>query len=145
MSKTIYILNGPNLNLLGFRQPEIYGHVTLADVEARCMAHAKTLDMTLEFRQTNHEGVLVDWIQEARGVADAIILNAGGYTHTSVAIHDALMAYAGYKMELHVSDPKKREAFRHMSYVELASDGVIAGKGVDGYIMALDAVMKEIA
>jgi 3-dehydroquinate dehydratase-2 len=145
MSKTIYILNGPNLNLLGFREPEIYGHDTLADVEGWCMTHAQTLGVTLEFRQTNHEGVLVDWIQEARGVADAIILNAGGYTHTSVAIHDALKAYDGYKMELHVTDPKKREAFRHLSYVEMASDGVIAGKGVDGYILALDAVMEKIA
>lgn len=145
MSKTIFLLNGPNLNLLGFRQPEIYGHDTLAQVEARCMAHAETLGITLECRQTNHEGVLVDWIQEARGIADAIILNAGAYTHTSIAIHDALKAYNGYKMELHISDPKKREAFRHISYVELASDGLIAGKGVDGYIMALDAVMENIA
>ena len=145
MSKTIFLLNGPNLNLLGFREPEIYGHDTLADVEARCMAHAETLGVTLDCRQTNHEGVLVDWIQEARGKADAIILNAGAYTHTSIAIHDALKAYDGFKMELHISDPKKREAFRHVSYVELASDGLIAGKGVDGYIMALDAVMEKIA
>ncbi len=145
MSKTIFLLNGPNLNLLGFREPEIYGHDTLADAEARCMAHAETLGVTLDCRQTNHEGVLVDWIQEARGVADAIILNAGAYTHTSIAIHDALKAYAGYKMELHISDPKQREAFRHISYVEPASDGLIAGKGVDGYIMALDAVMEKIA
>ena len=145
MSKTIFLLNGPNLNLLGFREPEIYGHDTLADVEARCMKHAETLGVTLDCRQTNHEGVLVDWIQEARGAADAIILNAGAYTHTSIAIHDALKAYDGYKMELHVSDPKKREAFRHISYVEMASDGLIAGKGVDGYIMALDAVMEKIA
>ena len=145
MSKTIFLLNGPNLNLLGFRQPEIYGHDTLKDVEERCRAHAETLGVTLEFRQTNHEGVLVDWIQEARDVADAIILNAGAYTHTSIAIHDALKAYDGYKMELHISDPKVREAFRHISYVELASDGLIAGKGVDGYIMALDAVMEKIA
>ena len=144
MSKTIFLLNGPNLNLLGFRQPEIYGHVTLEEVEGRCMAHAKTLGVALDFRQTNHEGVLVDWIQEARDNADAIILNAGAYTHTSIAIHDALNAYDGYKMELHVSDPKKREAFRHISYVELASDGMIAGHGVDGYIMALDAVMEKI-
>ena len=145
MSKTIFLLNGPNLNLLGFREPEIYGHDTLADVEARCMAHAETLGVTLDCRQTNHEGVLVDWIQEARGKADAIILNAGAYTHTSIAIHDALKAYDGYKMELHISDPKQREAFRHTSYVEMASDGLIAGHGVDGYIMALDAVMEQIA
>ena len=145
MSKTIFLLNGPNLNLLGFREPEIYGHDTLADVEARCMAHAKTLGVTLDCRQTNHEGVLVDWIQEARGKADAIILNAGAYTHTSIAIHDALKAYDGFKMELHISDPKQRETFRHISYVELASDGLIAGRGVDGYIIALDAVMEKIA
>lgn len=145
MSKTIFLLNGPNLNLLGFREPEIYGRETLADVEARCMSHAETLGVTLDFRQTNHEGVLVDWIQEARGKADAIILNAGAYTHTSIAIHDALNAYDGYKMELHISDPKQREAFRHISYVEMASDGLIAGHGVDGYIIALDAVMEKIA
>ncbi len=145
MSKTIFLLNGPNLNLLGFREPEIYGHDTLADVEARCMKHAETLGVTLDCRQSNHEGVLVDWIQEARNKADAIILNAGAYTHTSIAIHDALKAYDGYKMELHISDPKQREAFRHISYVELAADGLIAGKGVDGYIMALDAVMEKIA
>ena len=145
MRKTIFLLNGPNLNMLGTREPEIYGYDTLADVEARCMAHAETLGMTLECRQTNHEGVLVDWIQEARGKADAIILNAGAYTHTSIAIHDALKAYDGYKMELHISNPKQREAFRHISYVELASDGLIAGKGVAGYIMAINAVMEKIA
>ncbi len=145
MSKTIFLLNGPNLNLLGTREPEIYGHDTLSDVKARCVKHAETLGVTLDFRQSNHEGVLVDWIQEARGVADAIILNAGAYTHTSIAIHDALKAYDGYKMELHISDPKTREAFRHISYVELASDGLIAGKGVAGYVMALDAVMEKIA
>ena len=145
MSKTIFLLNGPNLNLLGFREPEIYGHETLADVEDRCRAHAEKLGVVLECRQTNHEGVLVDWIQEARGKADAIILNAGAYTHTSIAIHDALKAYDGYKMELHISDPKQREAFRHISYVELASDGLIAGQGTDGYIMALDAVMEKTA
>ncbi len=145
MSKTIFLLNGPNLNLLGFREPEIYGHDTLADVETRCMAHAEILGVTLDFRQSNHEGILVDWIQQARGKADAIILNAGAYTHTSIAIHDALKAYDGYKMELHISDPKQRELFRHISYVELASDGMIAGKGVDGYVMAIDAVMERIA
>lgn len=144
MRKTIFLLNGPNLNLLGTREPEIYGYDTLQDVEARCMRHAKTLGVTLDCRQTNHEGILVDWIQEARGVADAIILNAGAYTHTSIAIHDALKAYDGYKMELHISDPKQRETFRHISYVELASDGLIAGRGVDGYIIALDAVMEKI-
>jgi len=145
MSKTIFLLNGPNLNLLGFREPEIYGYETLADVEKRCLVHAKTLGVTLDFRQSNHEGVLVDWIQEARGKADAIILNAGAYTHTSVAIHDALKAFDGYKMELHISDPKQRETFRHLSYVELASDALIAGHGTDGYIMAIDDVMKNIA
>lgn len=144
MSKKILLLNGPNLNLLGVREPEIYGYDTLADVEARCLAHAKDLGVELDARQTNHEGILVDWIQEARGKFDAIILNAGAYTHTSIAIHDALKAYDGYKMELHVSDPKKREVFRHISYVELASDAVIAGHGVNGYIMALDDVLEKI-
>lgn len=145
MSKTIFILNGPNLNLLGFREPEIYGYDTLKDVEERCVAHAGTLGVEVDFRQSNHEGVLIDWIQEARGTIDAIILNAGGYTHTSVAIHDALKAYDGFIVELHVSDPKKRESFRHISYVEPAADAVIAGHGVDGYIMALDEAVKNIA
>lgn len=145
MSKTIFLLNGPNLNLLGFREPEIYGHETLNDVEIRCRDHCETLGVNLDFRQSNHEGTLVDWVQEARDKADAIILNAGAYTHTSVAIHDALKAYDGYKMELHISDPKLRESFRHISYVELASDAVIAGHGTDGYIMAIDAVVEIIA
>lgn len=135
----VVILNGPNLNLLGQREPEIYGHDTLADIEARCQARAAELGVTLAFRQSNHEGDLVTWIQEARGTASAIILNAAAYTHTSVAILDAMKMFEGLKIELHLSNPHKRESFRHLSYVSMAADGVIAGFGAKGYLMALEA------
>ncbi len=140
----ILLLNGPNLNLLGLREPEIYGHDTLADIEERATAHARTLGHSLECRQSNHEGDLVDWIQEARETADAIIINAGAYTHTSVAIHDALRAFDGMVVELHISDPKTREPFRHISYIEPLADVVIAGQGTRGYILALDAVAEKL-
>lgn len=139
----ILLLNGPNLNLLGLREPEIYGHDTLADIEERATAHARALGHALECRQSNHEGDLVDWIQEARETADAIIINAGAYTHTSVAIHDALRAFDGMVVELHISDPKTREPFRHISYIEPLADVVIAGQGTRGYILALDAVAEK--
>ncbi len=144
MSKTIMLLNGPNLNLLGQREPEIYGHDTLADIEERSRAHAQTLGFALDCRQSNHEGDLVDWIQEARETCVAIIINAGAYTHTSVAILDALRAFDGMIVELHISNPKERESFRHVSYVELAADTVIAGHGTEGYTMALDAVAQKL-
>lgn len=137
MGKPVYILNGPNLNLLGQREPEIYGADTLADVEARCTALAQTLQTSVIFLQSNHEGQLVDWIQEARHSASAIILNPGAYTHTSVAIHDALAAFDGPIIEVHVSNIHKREPFRQHSYVSLQADGVIAGCGVEGYELAL--------
>ncbi len=143
MSK-IMLLNGPNLNLLGKREPEIYGYDTLADIEGRSRAHAETLGFTLDCRQSNHEGDLVDWIQEARETCAAIIINAGAYTHTSVAILDALRAFDGMIVELHISNPKEREPFRHVSYVEPAADEVIAGHGTKGYTMALDAVAKKL-
>jgi 3-dehydroquinate dehydratase-2 len=108
MAARVFLLNGPNLNLLGLREPAIYGADTLGDIEARCAARAAALGLSLDFRQTNHEGVLVDWIQEAREGAEAVILNAGAYTHTSVAIHDALRAYDGLKVELHLSNPHAR-------------------------------------
>ncbi len=130
----ILVLNGPNLNLLGTREPEIYGADTLADVEASCRALGLA---DLEFRQSNHEGQLVDWIQEARGNADGIVINPGAYSHTSVAILDALNAFEGRVVEVHVSNIHKREAFRHHSYVSARADAVIAGLGVEGYRAAL--------
>ncbi|MBY8974406.1 type II 3-dehydroquinate dehydratase [Rhodobacteraceae bacterium NNCM2] len=140
----IHVLNGPNLNLLGQREPEIYGADTLADIEAACRARAAELGQTVVFHQSNHEGQLVTWIQEARGVADALVLNAGAYTHTSVAILDALKMFEGLKIELHLSNPHRREAFRHTSYVSLAADGVIAGFGAKGYRLALEAVAAKL-
>jgi 3-dehydroquinate dehydratase-2 len=137
MAKTVLILNGPNLNLLGQRQPEVYGRETLADVEAACTALAAELGLQAECRQSNHEGALVDWIQAARGTAAGIVLNPGAYTHTSVAILDALNAYEGPVIEVHISNIHKREAFRHRSYVSLRADGVIAGCGTEGYLLAL--------
>jgi 3-dehydroquinate dehydratase-2 len=141
---TVFILNGPNLNLLGVREPAVYGHDTLADIEERCLARAAALDVQLEFRQTNHEGQLVDWIQEARESADGIILNAGALTHTSVAIFDALSAAGLPVIEVHLSNIFRRESFRHHSYVSLAANGVICGLGPQGYELALDAVASLI-
>ena len=143
-ARRVFLLNGPNLNLLGTREPEIYGADTLADIEARCAARAEALRLALDFRQTNHEGLLVDWIQEARGAADAVILNAAAYTHSSIAVHDALKAYGGYVVELHLSNPHRREAFRHVSHVATAADGVIAGFGALGYELALEAVAARL-
>lgn len=142
--RTVFILNGPNLNLLGSREPEVYGRTTLADIEAACQARAGELGLTLDFRQSNSEGELVTWLQEARERADAVILNAGAYTHTSVAILDALNAYEGLKIELHLSNPAAREPFRHHSFVAKAADGVIAGFGAAGYPLALAAVAERL-
>lgn len=137
MSRHLLILNGPNLNLLGQREPEIYGHQTLADIEADCAALAADLGCALSCRQSNHEGMLVDWIQEARGTADGLIINPGAYSHSSVAILDALNAYEGPVIEVHLSNIHRREAFRHHSYVSLRADGVIMGMGAEGYALAL--------
>lgn len=137
MARTVFILNGPNLNLLGLREPEIYGRETLADVEAACGRLAGELGLGTDFRQSNHEGVLVDWIHEAREAAAGIVINPGAYTHTSVAILDALNAFAGPVIEVHISNIHRREAFRHRSYVSLRADGVIAGFGTEGYLLAL--------
>ena len=142
--RTVFILNGPNLNLLGSREPEVYGRTTLADIEAACQARAGALGLTVDFRQSNSEGELVTWLQEARGHADAVILNAGAYTHTSVAILDARNAYEGLKIELHLSNPAAREPFRHVSYVSMAAHGVIAGFGAAGYPLALSAVAERL-
>ena len=141
---TVYVLNGPNLNLLGVRDPSIYGRDTLADIEERCLARAAGLGLELEFRQTNHEGQLVDWIQEARESADGIVLNAGALTHTSVAVLDALLAAELPVIEVHLSNIFRREAFRHQSYVSLAATGVICGLGAQGYELALEAVAALI-
>jgi len=144
MTKTVYVLNGPNLNLLGTREPEIYGHDTLDDLAVRCRETGARLGLAVEFRQSNHEGTLVDWIHEARGIASAVIVNAGAYTHTSIALLDALRAFAGLKVELHLSNPAAREEFRHHSYVALGSDAVIAGLGPIGYEVALTAVARKL-
>jgi len=141
---TVFILNGPNLNLLGVREPATYGYDTLADVETRCLARAQALDLAIDFRQTNHEGQLVDWIQEAREAADGIILNAGAFTHTSVAILDALNAADLPIIEVHLSNIFRREGFRHHSYVSLAARGGIFGLGPQGYELALEAIASLI-
>jgi 3-dehydroquinate dehydratase-2 len=134
---TVYILNGPNLNLLGRRQPEIYGRETLDDVQAACAALGRDLGLTTELFQSNHEGRIVELIHEARDKAQAIIINPGALTHTSVAILDALNAFEGPVIEVHISNVHRREAFRHHSYVSLRADGVIAGLGTEGYQAAL--------
>ena len=143
MSKLIYILNGPNLNLLGKRQPEIYGHATLADVEANCRAVlADGFDLTL--LQSNWEGQIIDWIHQAREKACGIVINPGAFTHTSVAILDTLNTFEGPVMEVHISNVHKREAFRHHSYVSLRAEGVIAGLGIEGYEAAVRRVCSLV-
>ena len=137
MPKLVTLLNGPNLNLLGLRQPEIYGHETLDEVAARTADLAEEMGLRLRAQQSNHEGQLVDWIQEARGTSAGIIINPGAYSHTSVAILDALNAFDGPVLEVHISNIHKREAFRHHSYVSHRADGVIAGFGTEGYLLAL--------
>jgi 3-dehydroquinate dehydratase-2 len=141
---TILILNGPNLNLLGVREPATYGRETLADIEEACLEHASALGLAVEFRQSNHEGQLVDWIQEARETADGIIINAGAYTHTSIAILDALRASELPVIEVHLSNVYRRESFRHHSYVSQAARGVIAGLGGHGYELALEAMARLV-
>lgn len=145
MANTIYILNGPNLNLLGTRQPEIYGSATLADVEGLCRATAAKHGLALEFRQSNHEGQLIDWIQEARTrKAAGLIINPAGYTHTSVAILDALLALDAPVIEVHISDIRSREPFRRHSYVSQAARAVISGEGIDGYARAISELAALI-
>jgi len=139
---SVLILNGPNLNLLGTRQPEIYGRETLADIEEACRNHAATLGLAVDFRQSNMEGDLVTWIQDAKGKHDGIILNAAAYTHTSVAILDALSAVQLPTVEVHLSNIHQRDAFRHHSYVSRVAKGMICGFGGHGYILALDALCR---
>lgn len=141
----VFVLNGPNLNLLGLRQPEIYGHETLADVERDCRALADELGLAIAFDQSNHEGAIVDRIHEARNEAAAIVINPAAYTHTSVAILDALKAFDGPVIEVHISNVHQRESFRHHSYVSLRADGVIAGCGTEGYRLALRRVASLVA
>jgi len=144
MPSPVYILNGPNLNLLGQREPEIYGRMTLADAENLAAKAAQQVGLSIVAKQSNHEGDLVDWIQEARQAASAIILNAGALTHTSVAIYDALKAFKGPIIEVHISNPFARESFRHHSYVSLAATGVICGLGIQGYALAVQAVAHQL-
>ena len=140
--KRILILNGPNLNMLGLREPEIYGDQTLDDIKGLCAEKVAELGWENDFRQSNHEGELVTWIQEARGRFDGIIINAAAYTHTSIAIHDALKLMNIPIIEVHISDPKKREEFRHNSYIEPIAKKVIAGEGANGYVLALEKLAE---
>lgn len=145
MAKPIYVLNGPNLNLLGQREPAIYGHETLADVRRRAEQAAAAVGLTLEFRQSNHEGQLIDWVQEAREKGAGLIVNAGGLTHTSIALLDALQAAELPVIEVHLSNIFRREAFRAHSYVSLAARGVICGLGAKGYELAVTAMADLVA
>ncbi len=139
-SKPVYVLNGPNLNLLGAREPDVYGRETLADIEADVKAQAKTLGLTVEFRQSNNEGTLVDWVQEADAKGSGLIINPGAYTHTSIALLDALKAASIPKIELHLSNIHAREEYRRKSLTAEAVNGVIMGFGAKGYRLALDAI-----
>ena len=141
--KNILILNGPNLNLLGTRQPEIYGSQTLKDLEEMCVNKGKACSMNIQFEQSNSESKLVTSIQDAIHTSDGIIINAAGYSHTSVAILDALNSFSGYVVEVHISDISKREEFRKFSYVSLRADYVIMGKGLEGYIEAIEKMQRE--
>ncbi|HYG27467.1 MAG TPA: type II 3-dehydroquinate dehydratase [Caulobacteraceae bacterium] len=139
MSKPIYVLSGPNLNLLGVREPEIYGHDTLADIQGRCEARAKGRGLEVVFRQSNHEGELIDWVQEARSSACALVINPAGYGHTSVALLDALKTLTIPVVECHLSNPAAREDFRRSTYVSLAATGVVSGFGAASYELAVEA------
>jgi len=145
MAIALYILNGPNLNLLGTREPEVYGKATLADIEKLCRDAAKKHGFEIVFRQTNVEGELVDWLHEARTKAAGVVLNAGAYTHTSIAIHDALKATTMPVVEVHLSNPFARESFRHHSYISSVAQGVICGFGAQGYVFAIDALADVLA
>ena len=142
---TILVLNGPNLNMLGVRQPEIYGRETLGDVEAACRERAAELAISVDFRQTNHEGELVEWIHEARGTAEGIVINAGALSHSSIAVLDALLLCELPVVEVHLSNIFAREPFRHHSHVSGAARGVICGFGGHGYLYALDAIARLIS
>ena len=141
--QTVFVLNGPNLNLLGIREPEIYGHDTLDDIAGMLEDRAQELGLAVDLRQSNHEGHLVDWLHEAQAAGGrAVLLNAGAFTHTSVALHDAIKSITVPVIEVHLSNPHRREAFRHRSYVGMAAKGTIAGFGPLSYLLALDAAAK---
>ncbi|MEO5805737.1 type II 3-dehydroquinate dehydratase [Devosia sp.] len=144
MGKRVLVLNGPNLNMLGIREPGIYGAQTLADIENLCRTTGTELGLTVDFRQTNHEGELVTWIQQARQTADAILINPAAYSHTSVAIHDALKAAGVLTYEVHLSNIHQREPFRHHSYVSAVATAVICGLGASGYSLALRALAEKL-
>ncbi|MBB6123547.1 type II 3-dehydroquinate dehydratase [Sphingobium subterraneum] len=142
-SRKIFVLNGPNLNLLGSREPDIYGYDTLDDIAERMEDAAERAHVAIEFRQTNHEGHLIDWLHEAQAEgAHAVILNPGGFTHTSVALHDAIKSITMPVIEVHLSNPHKREEFRHKSYVGMAAHGTVAGFGALSYMLALEAALE---
>jgi len=137
----IYVINGPNINLLGTREPEIYGKETLEGISKECQEEASKVGHSVKFMQSNYEGEIVEWIQDAiMQKVDAIVINAAAYTHTSIAIHDALKSYSGYKVELHISNPHLRESFRHVSFISSAVDSVVAGLGTDGYSHVIDLI-----
>lgn len=143
MPATVFVLNGPNLNLLGLREPEIYGHDTLDDIAGMLEDRARELDLQIDLRQSNHEGHLVDWLHEAQAEgAKAVLLNAGAYTHTSIALHDAIKAVKTPVIEVHLSNPHTREDFRHISYVGRAARGTVAGFGALSYLVALEAAAR---
>jgi 3-dehydroquinate dehydratase-2 len=142
--KPLFILNGPNLNLLGQREPEIYGRETLDDIKTLCAQRATALSLEIEFRQTNQEGVLVDWLQEANRSASAVVINPGAYTHTSIALFDAIKAMNIPVIETHLSNPASREPFRHHSYVGAAAKGTIAGFGSTSYVLAVEAAARLV-
>jgi 3-dehydroquinate dehydratase-2 len=144
MPSPIFVLNGPNLNLLGTREPEVYGTTTLAEIEGRVRDKAQALGFAIDFRQSNHEGALVDWVQEARTAASGVIVNAGAYSHTSVALLDALTALDRPIVEVHLSNLFKREPFRHHSYISGVAVGLICGFGAHGYLLALDAMAERL-
>ena len=145
MTVTALILNGPNLNMLGVRQPEIYGRQTLKDIEAMCATKANTLGLTSDFRQSNFEGELIGWLHEARGAIGGVIINGAGLTHTSIALMDTLMLMDCPVVEVHLSNIHRREAFRHVSYISKAATGSIAGFGANTYLLALDALAAILA
>ncbi len=141
----IYVLNGPNLNLLGEREPEIYGHDTLADIEARCQARAAALGLTIDFRQSNYEGALVESVHQARKEAQGIIINPAGFSFSSIPLLDALKMFGGPKIEVHLSNIHRREEIYHRSLISLTATAVIAGLGADGYELALEAMHRRVA
>ncbi len=143
MKKSILLINGPNLNLLGTREPETYGSQTLSDVEELCREHAQSKGMTLDAYQSNHEGAIVDAIQQSKGVYSHLVMNPGAYTHTSIAIRDAILGVDARVYEVHISNVHEREEFRHHSYISDIAKGVFIGMGIPGYIAAIDQIAEE--